>query len=52
MTKARDLSITKVCATCGKKFHPKKNGYQLIAKYCNAACAKKGRALPPGLKRG
>jgi len=37
----RDLSITKTCQTCGKKFHPSKNGYQHSAKFCSAKCIRK-----------
>jgi hypothetical protein len=39
----RDTTITKVCATCGKQFHPRRSGYEMIAKYCSAACAKVAR---------
>lgn len=37
----RDLSITKTCATCGKEYHPRKNSYQLISRFCSQQCARK-----------
>lgn len=40
-TKNRDLSITKVCDTCGIHYHPRKNGYQTTSRYCSAQCARK-----------
>jgi len=27
----RDLSITKTCENCGKKYHPRKNSYQAVS---------------------
>lgn len=35
----RDTRITKVCATCGKDYHPTKNGYSQVSKYCSQKCA-------------
>jgi len=39
----RDLSITRTCATCKRKYHPRRNSYQLISIYCSRPCAAKGR---------
>ncbi len=44
--KNRDLSITKTCDTCGKQYHPRKNGYQTTSRFCSAVCARKGRNKP------
>lgn len=41
--KKRDLKVIKVCATCGDKYHPRKNSYQVTAKFCSAECMKKDR---------
>jgi len=35
----RDTRITKVCATCGRDYHPTKNGYSQVSKYCSQKCA-------------
>ena len=35
----RDDRITKVCATCGKEYHPTRNGYSQVSKYCSQKCA-------------
>lgn len=35
----RDESITKICATCGKQYHPTRNGYSQVSKYCSQKCA-------------
>lgn len=35
----RDERITKVCATCGKEYHPTRNGYSQVSKYCSQKCA-------------
>ena len=35
----RDTNITKVCATCGKDYHPTRNGYAQVSKYCSQKCA-------------
>ncbi len=35
----RDTRITKVCATCGKDYHPTRNGYSQVSKYCSQKCA-------------
>ncbi len=35
----RDTKITKVCASCGKDYHPTKNGYSHVSKYCSQKCA-------------
>ena len=42
----RDLTITKVCATCGNEYHPRNNSYQLISRFCSKVCARKGRNKP------
>ena len=34
----RDTRITKVCANCGKDYHPTKNGYSQVSKYCSQKC--------------
>ena len=34
----RDESITKVCATCGKEYHPTRNGFAQVSKYCSQKC--------------
>jgi len=41
--KNRDLRIIKTCDTCGRKYHPRKNSYQVTSRFCSKACAKKGR---------
>lgn len=44
--KNRDLTITKQCETCGKSYHPRKNGYQTTSRFCCVGCARKGRNKP------
>ncbi|MDA8239582.1 MAG: hypothetical protein M0Z67_04320 [Nitrospiraceae bacterium] len=39
----RNLSITKICDTCKKEYHPRKNGYEATSRFCSAECTKKGR---------
>jgi hypothetical protein len=34
----RDTSITKICALCGKNYHPTRNGFADISKYCSQKC--------------
>lgn len=41
--KNRDLDIVKTCDTCGEEYHPRKNSYQMISRFCSAECARKGR---------
>jgi hypothetical protein len=41
--KNRDLKIVKTCDTCGDEYHPRKNSYQTISRFCSAECARKGR---------
>jgi hypothetical protein len=41
--KIRDLNVTKECETCGKSYHPRKNGYQATSKFCSAECTRKRR---------
>jgi hypothetical protein len=43
----RDLSIRKNCALCGKEYHPRKNSYQSISRYCSAICARSARKKKP-----
>lgn len=38
----RDLKIVKVCANCGDKYHPRKNSYQMISRFCSAECSRQG----------
>lgn len=38
----RDLKIIKTCDVCGDRYHPRKNSYQMISRYCSAECARKG----------
>ena len=35
----KNTNITKVCACCGKEYHPTKNGYENISKYCSQKCS-------------
>lgn len=39
--KNRDLTVTKECDTCGKKYHPRKNGYQTTSRFCSVECTRK-----------
>lgn len=41
--KNRDLTVIKECDTCGKKYHPRKNGYQITSRFCSVICARKKR---------
>ena len=34
----RDESITRICANCGKEYHPTRNGYANVSKYCSQKC--------------
>lgn len=45
--KNRDLTIIKTCDTCGVKYHPRRNSYQTISRFCSAECARKGRNRSP-----
>lgn len=40
--KNRDLSIVKACDFCGEEYHPRKNSYQVVSRFCSAECARKG----------
>lgn len=46
----RDLSITKKCDNCGKKYHPRNNSYQHTSRFCTAKCTReyfrKSRSFP------
>jgi hypothetical protein len=37
----KDFTITKVCDTCGKEYHPRKNGFQYTSRFCSRECYKK-----------
>lgn len=39
----RDFNITKKCDFCGVEYHPKKNGYEMISRFCSMECTKKGK---------
>jgi len=39
----RDRKIIKTCAYCGEKYHPRKNSYQMISRFCSQECVKRGR---------
>jgi hypothetical protein len=43
--KKRDQTIVKTCDVCLIKYHPRKNGYELISRFCSQLCARKGRKL-------
>jgi hypothetical protein len=43
----RDMKVVKVCANCGEKYHPRKNSYQLISRFCSQECARQGRKIQP-----
>ena len=40
--KNRDLKIIKVCDWCGEKYHPRRNSYQIVSRFCSAECSRKG----------
>lgn len=40
--KNRDLRIVKVCDFCGAKYHPRKNSYRVLSRFCSAECSHKG----------
>jgi len=46
--KFRDLSITKICANCGKEYHPRKNSYQIVSRFCSTECVKENRQKTRG----
>jgi hypothetical protein len=39
----KDLRITKVCENCGKKFHPTRNSYAMLARFCSPECYREWR---------
>lgn len=45
-SKDHDQSMVKVCNTCGKKYHPRRNSYQITSRFCDQECARKGRRIP------
>jgi len=40
----RDLTITKECDYCGVSYHPKKNGYEMISRFCTIECTRNGKS--------
>lgn len=40
--KNRDLSIVKKCDWCGDEYHPRRNSYQVVSRFCSAECSRKG----------
>ena len=40
--KNRDLSIVKACDGCKEEYHPRRNSYQVVSRFCSAECARKG----------
>lgn len=49
----RNLAVTKVCDTCGKGYHPRRNGYEHLSRFCCRPCTliglrkgKKGCVVP------
>ena len=41
--KPHRAKIIKVCKTCGKRYYPRANGYELISKYCGQPCYRNAR---------
>lgn len=41
-TEGRDTKIIKICDSCKKKYHPRKNSYQATSRFCSAACSRRG----------
>jgi len=43
----RNLSVTLVCDACGEEYHPRKNGYEFLSRFCSRPCTliglRKGR---------
>jgi hypothetical protein len=39
----RDLSITKFCDNCGMMYHPRKNSYQAVSRFCSQQCVREFR---------
>jgi hypothetical protein len=45
----RNLTVTLVCDTCKGEYHPRKNGYEYLSKYCSRPCTMIGlRKGKPG----
>lgn len=40
--KNRDLSMVKTCDFCHEEYHPRKNSYQILSRFCSAECTRKG----------
>ncbi len=40
--KNRDLKMIKVCDWCKEQYHPRKNGYKMISRFCSPECSRKG----------
>lgn len=47
--KNRDIKIVKTCECCGRRYHPRRNSYQTISRFCSQECAKKARRGPRSL---
>jgi len=41
----KDFTITKICDTCGKEYHPRKNGFQYTSRFCSWECSRKRKHL-------
>ncbi|MFC2004855.1 hypothetical protein ACFLUY_01380 [Chloroflexota bacterium] len=39
--KNRDLTMVKTCEACGRRYHPRKNSYQITSRFCSQECARK-----------
>jgi len=39
----RDKSMIKICEFCGRKYHPRRNSYQALSRFCSQLCVKKSR---------
>jgi len=44
--KNRDLSMIKTCEFCGRRYHPRRNSYQVVSRFCSQECARKSRRGP------
>lgn len=42
-SKKHNQKIIKICDICGSRYHPRKNGYEMISRFCSQECAKRGR---------
>ena len=39
----RDLKVIKVCDWCKEEYHPRKNSYQVVSRFCSAECVRADR---------